>query len=138
MTKVKALWVLMCCLLVTGGGTIPVAAANPGTQPAVTQYLFRFDVMAGNEAMVALQETRIMVQTHNLPPVQVSSLNLPLLREWSQIYFKVDDYDRDGMNDLAILQSVGRVGTERCYGIYRYDPATGRFRPQKSFDRCGI
>lgn len=79
-----------------------------------------------------------MVQTHNLPAVQVSSLNIPLLREWSRIYFKVDDYDRDGINDLAILQSVGRVGTERCYGIYRYNPATGTFRPKKSFDRCEL
>jgi hypothetical protein len=77
-----------------------------------------------------------MVQTLPLPPVQVTSVNVPLLREWSRIYFKVNDYDRDGMNDLAILQSVGRVGTERCYGIYRYNPATGTFRTKKSFDRC--
>lgn len=126
----------MLCLMISGCGALPVANAEFVTN--ATQYLFRFDVTPELEAFVSLQETRVMVQTRHWPPVQVTSVNVPLLREWSRIYFKVNDYDRDGMNDLAILHSVGRVGTERCYGIYRYNPATGTFRRQKSFDRCGI
>ncbi len=127
----------MLCLMISGFNSLPVANAAP-VASTMTQHLFRFDVAPGVEALVSLQETRVMVQALPWPPVQVTSLNIPLLRQWSQIYFKVDDYDRDGMNDLAILQSVGRVGTERCYGIYRYNPATRTFRSQKSFDRCGI
>jgi len=131
-------WMLGITSLVFSGCSItpPVNADTPISSQ--TQHVTSFEVQQGVQANLLLQETRILVQTNGSQPVQVSSLNVPLLRQWNRIYFKINDYDRDGMNDLAILQSVGRVGTQRCYGIYRYNPAIGRFRNKKSFDRCGI
>lgn len=134
--KNKALAVIVS-LLLSGCNTLSPANAQP-TVPPATSHVISFNVNQHVQAHLSLQETRIMLQTRDLPAVQVSSANVPLLRQWESIYFKINDYDRDGLNDLAILQSVGRVGTQRCYAVYRYNPATGRFRQHKSFDRCGI
>lgn len=138
MMGVKNRWVfLMLSLIFSGCSVLPSANAGTTVQ-SPGSHLMSFNVNNKILAHLTLQETQIMVQTGHAPAVQVSSVNLPLLRQWNRIYFKINDYDWDGLNDLAILQSVGRVGTQRCYAIYRYNPATGRFRQKKSFDRCGI
>lgn len=128
---------VMVSLIFSGCSALPQASADTAVQPSVS-HIMSFNVNHEVQAEVTLEETRIMVQTNSFQPVQVSSVNLPLLRQWNRIYFKISDYDWDGMNDLAILQSVGRVGTQRCYAIHRYNPVTGMFRRKKSFDRCGI
>ncbi|MEZ5447544.1 MAG: hypothetical protein R3E89_00395 [Thiolinea sp.] len=79
-----------------------------------------------------------MIAVNEGAPVALGLLDAALAREWGSLYFRVDDYDRDGLNDLAVLQSVDRPGQQRCYAVFRYDPASGRFRNRKSFDRCGI
>ncbi len=131
-------WLMMVVILIFSGCSTSLQVNAETTRKSQPSHIMSFDVNREVRADVTLEETRIMVQTNNFPPVRVSSVNLPLLRQWNRIYFKVHDYDWDGMNDLAILQSVGRVGTERCYAIHRYNPATGMFRRKKSFDRCGI
>lgn len=134
----KNKWIITVVSLVFSGcSALPQASADT-TMQSQPSHIMSFDVNQEVQAEVTLEETRIMVQTNYSSPVQVSSVNLPLLRQWNRIYFKISDYDWDGMNDLAILQSVGRVGTQRCYAIYRYDPVTAMFRSKKSFDRCGI
>nr|CAA6817999.1 MAG: Unknown protein [uncultured Thiotrichaceae bacterium] len=131
-------WIIGISSLVFSGCSITPPVNADMLIASQPRPVISFNVKWDIQANLSLQETRILVQTNHSQPVQVSSLNIPLLRQWNRIYFKVNDYDRDGMNDLAILQSVGRVGTQRCYGIYRYNPATGMFRNKKSFDRCDI
>ena len=120
-----------------------VSDADAGTPDievpeAVYRHELRFDVRAGLRARVIMSETQIVVQVNNQPPVNLHRVNFPLLREWGTRYLKVNDYDRDGLLDLAVMTSAGRGGDNKCYAIYRYNPQTGQFRQRKSFDRCNI
>ncbi|PID33947.1 MAG: hypothetical protein CR976_02950 [Thiotrichales bacterium] len=65
--------------MISDFNSLPVANAAPVI--GMMQPLFRFDVTPGVEAQVSLQETRVMIQTPPWPPVQVTSLNIPLLRQ---------------------------------------------------------
>lgn len=140
----KRVFVLLNIFLVISGcnvHTMPTAFAADGVvvskmmQNSVAHSL-NFNVRPGVQARVTLAESGIRVQTNNRPAVRVRALNLPLLREWERVYLLVNDFDRDGINDLAVLNTAGRVGQKRCYAVYRYNPATGSFRDRKSFDRC--
>ncbi|MGB0849458.1 MAG: XAC2610-related protein [Thiolinea sp.] len=132
--------IIVFIFLLSGCNSLPPAQAETYLQPPVSTVLHKlnFDVRAGLRAQVSLSETQIMVQVNNTAAVKVSKVNLPLLREWGRYYLKINDYDRDGMNDLAILTTAGRGGKNLCYAVYRYNPRTGKFRERKSFDRCNI
>lgn len=129
-------------LLVSGCSVVPPVAANDVSNLApempVTA-LLDFQVAPGIDARVLLQETRLAVQTGSGAAVPVTWVDLRLWREWGNLYLRVNDYDHDGLNDLAVLKTVGRgQQAQRCYAIYRYNPLTGNFRQRRSFDRCGI
>ncbi|MGB1012036.1 MAG: XAC2610-related protein [Thiolinea sp.] len=132
--------IIVFIFLLSGCNSLPPAQAETYLQPPASTVLHKlnFDVHAGLRAQVSLSETQIMVQVNNTAAVKVSKVNLPLLREWGRHYLKINDYDRDGMNDLAILTTAGRGGKNLCYAVYRYNPRTGKFRERKSFDRCNI
>ena len=103
------------------------------------QVLMDFNIRPGIAASVLLQETQLLVQTSGGGPVRVGQLDSRLLNEWGHLYLRVNDYDRDGWQDLAIMTSAGRGQySQRCYAIYRYNPVSRQFRQRKSFDRCGI
>ena len=79
-----------------------------------------------------------MIQVNEGVPQVLESIYPPLYQGWGQHYLKIGDYDHDGSQDLAILQSVGHGGYPRCYSVYRYSSAIGTFLPRRSFDLCGI
>lgn len=128
-------------VLLSGCNTLPTGQAEDNfvqpsaPEPAVSHEL-HFDVRAGLKAVVTLSETIIQVRVNQGPAVDIRRVNLSLLREWGNLYWKILDYDRDGLVDLAILSNAGRGGKNLCYAVYRYNPKTGKFRERKSFDRC--
>ncbi|MEZ5448477.1 MAG: hypothetical protein R3E89_05520 [Thiolinea sp.] len=79
-----------------------------------------------------------MSQVGDGPAQVMESIYPPLYQGWQQYYLRIGDFDRDGRNDLAVLQSVGHGGFPRCYAIYRYSEALGIFPSRRSFDQCGI
>ncbi|HPE60253.1 MAG TPA: hypothetical protein PLB10_07935 [Thiolinea sp.] len=114
--------------------TLPAGGQTAGS----VSHEIRFPVRAGLQARAWLSETVIMVQVNGGPSVRLGSIYPWLYQYYRPVYFKVGDYDRDGYADLAILQNVGHGGVERCYAIYRYQPATGQFLSRRSFDVCNI
>ena len=137
----KTTGMLIALTLFLGGcKAIPPAQAQdylePATPEAAVQHEVHFEVSAGLKAVLSLSETQIMVRVNQGKAIKVRRVNLPLLREWNDRYLKIHDYDRDGMNDIAILRNAGRGGKNLCYAVYRYNPRKGQFRKRKSFDRC--
>ncbi len=118
------------------GQTEMLAPTSPTARQ--TQHEIRFGVRAGVQARVYIQETVVMLQLGQAAPVVLESIYPPIYRDFRNQYLKIADYDHDGDNDLAVLQTVGHGGNDRCYAIYRYNASTGQFRSQKSFDRCNI
>lgn len=123
------------CLLISLFFLIPSAfirAAN------LDQHEVYFEIQPNLAAWAFIEEGLVLLQVGESQPVVLEALNPFLYSGWRQLYLKINDYDRDGLNDLAVLQSVGHGGIERCYAIYRYNPQLGQFNPYKSFDRCNI
>ena len=139
----KTIWTLITItFLLSGCKVVPPANAEEGflqpPQPeAVVAHELHFDVRAGLRGVVSLSsEAGIMVRVNQGKQIRVRRVNLKLLREWGDQYLKIHDYDRDGMNDIAILRNAGRGGKNLCYAVYRYNSKKGHFRKRKSFDRC--
>ena len=139
----KTIWTLITItFLLSGCKVVPPANAEEGflqpPQPeAVTAHELHFDVRAGLRGVVSLSpESGIMVRVNQGKQIRVRRMNLKLLREWGDQYLKIHDYDRDGMNDIAVLRNAGRGGKNLCYAVYRYNAQKGHFRKRKSFDHC--
>lgn len=109
-----------------------IAAAN------LNQHEVFFEIKPGLPAWAFIEENLVMLQVGEGQPVVLEALNPFLYAGWRNLYLKISDYDQDGLQDLAVLQSVGHGGIERCYAIYRYNPQKQRFNQGKSFDRCNI
>lgn len=104
----------------------------------LNQHEVYFEIKPGVSAWAFIEESLVMLQVGESQPVVLEVLNPMLYAGWRNLYLKINDYDHDGLNDLAVLQSVGHGGINRCYAIYRYNPRLLQFNPQKSFDRCNI
>ncbi len=117
---------------VTTFSSLPVQAAGE------VDYEVYFEVRPGVPAWAFIQETVVLLQVGESQPVVLESIYPMLYAGWRNQYLKVNDYDHDGLNDLAILQSVGHGGNDRCYAVYRYNPRSKAFNGNKSFDRCNI
>jgi len=158
MLKINAFIVILCISSLSGCATALPVDETPVTEKpklssqsnAITVSTFdaisdaplvqeqRFMVEEAVPARVFVLETTVMVQTGNKPAIALESIYPHLYQGWRQQYIKVRDFDGDGLTDLAILQSVGHGGHNRCYAIYRFDPRTNQYRARKSFDRCNV
>lgn len=103
-----------------------------------SQHEVYFQIKANLPAWAFIEENLVLLQIGENQPVMLEAVNPYLYAGWRNFYLKIGDYDRDGLNDLAILQSVGHGGIDRCYAIYRYNEANQQFNPRKSFDRCDL
>ena len=89
-------------------------------------------------AWVFVEDNLLLVQVGEHPPTQLEAINPFLARGWPRQYVLINDYDKDGLKDIAVLQSVGHGGLDRCYAIYRYNLQAEQFNSHKSFDRCNL
>ncbi|WP_298610741.1 hypothetical protein [uncultured Thiothrix sp.] len=102
------------------------------------QHEVYFQIKPNLSAWAFIEENLVMLQIGENQPLVLEAVNPYLYTGWRTLYLKIGDYDQDGLNDLAVLQSVGHGGIDRCYAIYRYNEKTQRFNQRKSFDRCDI
>ncbi|HPY41630.1 MAG TPA: hypothetical protein PLM98_13995 [Thiolinea sp.] len=122
------LWISLFFLL----NSSLIQAAN------LNQHEVYFQIKPNLPAWAFIEESLVMLQVGDSQPIVLEALNPVLYAGWRNLYLKVSDYDQDGLNDLAVLQSVGHGGIDRCYAIYRYNPKLKQFNKRKSFDRCNI
>lgn len=102
------------------------------------QHEIYFQIKPSLAAWAFIEENLVLLQIEDSQPVVIEALNPFLYAGWRSLYLKINDYDHDGLNDLAVLQSVGHGGIDRCYAIYRYNSKKQEFNQRKSFDRCNI
>lgn len=104
----------------------------------INQHEVYFQIKPNLPAWAFIEENLVMLQIGESQPLVLEALNPYLYAGWRNLYLKIGDYDRDGLNDLAVLQSVGHGGIDRCYAIYRYNEKIQQFNQRKSFDRCDL
>lgn len=124
----KRLWISL--FLGLNSSFIHAASSN--------QHEIYFQIKPNLSAWAFIEENLVMLQMEDNQPLVLEAVNPYLYKGWRHLYLKIADYDKDGLNDLAILQSVGHGGIDRCYAIYRYNERQQQFNQRKSFDRCDI
>lgn len=89
-------------------------------------------------AQVALVDSALQVTVNQRASQVLTTVYYPLFRSYKHIYVKAFDDNRDGFKDLAILSSVGSVGTPICYRLYHYQPSTQNFVIKRAAPRCNL
>ena len=59
---------------------------------------------------------------NELPAIKLKTISSLLLNDHTADYIKINDYNDDGYNDIAVLKSVGYSGNKKCYSVFPYKP----------------
>ena len=80
------------------------------------------------QAVLYLDKDVVMAEVNEGTPQAVMGIDLRLYQEHSADFFRLQDGNRDGINELAILSSVGFGGMPKCYRVLHYNPRLQQFR----------
>ena len=69
-----------------------------------------------------------MAEVNDAAPQAVMGIDLRLYQEHYADFFRLQDINGDGVNELAILSSVGFGGMPKCYRVLHYNPRLQQFR----------
>lgn len=119
---------------------------NPVVKPVVVKpiahnrqtTLLNTQIAPRINAQVALVDSALQVTLNQRGSQVLTTVYYPLFRSYKHIYVKAFDDNRDGFKDLAILSSVGSVGTPVCYRLYHYQPSTQNFVIKRAVPRCNL
>ena len=95
--------------------------------PAVKVYIQGASVYAG-----------IIAQNNNieLPPIRLKRVNSNLLNEYTDHFIRIQDFNNDGWQDVAILKSAGYGTSTLCYSVFEYQPDFYSYSPHASKTIC--
>lgn len=68
-----------------------------------------------------------MVRLDGSSAQRLANLNASLYPAYKPVFFRVEDRDRDGLNEIAVLASVSFGATNLCYDVFYYKPVSGKF-----------
>lgn len=80
------------------------------------------------QAVLYLDKDVVMAEVNDAAPQAVMGIDLRLYKEHYAAFFRLQDSNRDGVNELAILSSVGFGGMPKCYRVLHYNPRLQQFR----------
>lgn len=74
--------------------------------------------VAGESAMVRVGEQSEQILT---------GINPMLYQDYSSVFFRTHDLDRDGLSEVAVLASTSFGGVNLCYDVFHYHLTSGKF-----------
>jgi hypothetical protein len=80
------------------------------------------------QAVLYLDKDMVMAEVNGGSPQAVIGIDLRLYQEHYADFFRLQDSNRDGVNELAILSSVGFGGMPKCYHVLHYNPRLQQFQ----------
>ena len=80
------------------------------------------------QAVLYLDKDVVMAEVNDAAPQAVMGIDLRLYQEHYADFFRLQDINGDGVNELAILSSVGFGGMPKCYRVLHYNPRLQQFR----------
>ena len=80
------------------------------------------------QAVLYLDKDMVMAEVNGGSPQAVIGIDLRLYQEHYADFFRLQDSNRDGVNELAILSSVGFGGLHKCYRVLYYQARLHRFQ----------
>jgi hypothetical protein len=69
-----------------------------------------------------------MAEVNDAAPQAVMGIDLRLYQEHYADFFRLQDSNHDGVNELSILSSVGFGGMPKCYRVLHYNPRLQQFQ----------
>lgn len=80
------------------------------------------------QAVLYLDKDMVMAEVNGGSPQAVIGIDLRLYQEHYADFFRLQDSNADGVNELAILSSVGFGGMPKCYHVLHYNPRLQQFQ----------
>ena len=80
------------------------------------------------QAVLYLDKDVVMAEVNDAAPQAVMGIDLRLYQEHYADFFRLQDSNGDGVNELAILSSVGFGGMPKCYRVLHYNPRLQQFQ----------
>lgn len=80
------------------------------------------------QAVLYLDKDVVMAEVNEGTPQAVMGIDLRLYQEHYADFFRLQDSNHDGVNELAILSSVGFGGLQKCYRVLHYQARLQRFQ----------
>lgn len=81
----------------------------------------------GIDGSVYVADNSAMVRLKGRSAQRLTEINASLYPAYKPVFFRVEDRNRDGLNEIAVLASVSFGATNLCYDIFYYKPANGKF-----------
>ena len=73
---------------------------------------------------------------NNFPAIRLKRFNTNLLNEYTEQFIKLQDYNKDGYLDIAVLKSSGYGGSDLCYSVFKFRPDFYTYEGRKSMTVC--
>ena len=80
------------------------------------------------QAVLYLDKDVVMAEVNSAAPQAVMGIDLRLYQEHYADFFRLQDSNHDGVNELSILSSVGFGGMPKCYRVLHYNLRLQQFR----------
>ncbi|OQX14327.1 MAG: hypothetical protein BWK73_09775 [Thiothrix lacustris] len=78
-------------------------------------------------ATVYVVDDVVMVQRQGADAQRLTGINPVLYPDFQKVFFRVQDKNRDGLNEIAVLAGTSFGATERCYDVFHYNLKQGIF-----------
>lgn len=84
-----------------------------------TKHKLRFSVYVAGDV--------VMVQPINGVSQRLTGINPALYSDFKQGFFRIQDKNHDGINELAVLSGTNTGASELCYDVFAYNLVTQAF-----------
>lgn len=123
----KYLLLLMTLMSSFAGSQLAVAADqvvwySTGTSPEVEVSL------SGSELIATVWG--------NIPAVSLQRVNTQLYETYSDLYVRIEDFNKDGVADIGVLSGASLGGGNLCYRVYEYVPLVYSYSNKPAFRWC--
>lgn len=89
------------------------------------------------EVEVFLQDSKLLAKVwQDIPPIVLQHLNSYLYEVYGRNYVRIDDFNKDEVTDIGILEGASLGGGSLCYAVYEYLPDFYSFKNKVSFSWC--
>ncbi len=76
------------------------------------------------------------IDDNKFPAIRLKRFNANLLNEYTEDFIKLQDYNKDGYLDIAVLKSAGYGGSNLCYSVFKFLPDFYTYEGRKSLTVC--
>lgn len=126
--------------LIIGITTIFLVACNPTKKDIIPTTVVDMTTISPDEVKsfvisvrpnirvsVYVVEDVVMVQTINGVSQRLTGINPALYPDFKNVFFRIQDKNRDKVNEIAVLSGTNTGASELCYDVFAYNLVTKAF-----------